>query len=85
MAKTVPTGIVTFWNSALGHTVRDAFVSFGSTLVLVLINALANVHLTGQWAQFAFLVPALVTLIKAYFHVKDVNLPNLPTALRRSK
>jgi hypothetical protein len=74
-------GIVTFWDSALGHTLRDAIITFGTSIVLILLDSLSGVKLSGQWSEFAFLVPVIVTAIKAYLHIKDPNLPNLPTSM----
>jgi hypothetical protein len=79
--KAVPVGVVTLWNSALGHDVRDFAVAAGSSLLILLINYASNVHLTGQWAQFAIFIPVLVALVKTYFHLKDPTLPNLPTSM----
>lgn len=76
--KAVPAGIVTFWNSALGHDLRDALVAFGSSLAVILLDWLSGVQLTGSWAQFAWLVPIAYTLVKSLIHYLDPNLPNLP-------
>ncbi len=79
MADKIPQKTVTFWDSGLGHTVRDAAVAFGTTLLLVLLDWVQGVKLSGQWAQFAFIIPIVVTAVKGYFHLKDPNLTNLPT------
>jgi hypothetical protein len=81
MATSVNSSVVSFWDSALGHSVRDFLVGIGSSLVILVLDQLSQVQLTGPWAQYAFLVPILITAIKTYFHVRDPKLPNLPTSL----
>ncbi len=82
MAEKKSNGFVTFWESGLGHTVRDGLVTFGTTLFILSLDWVQGVELPKDLAPYAFLIPILVTSIKASMHLKDKELPNLPTSLK---